>query len=695
MKNRLLSLSFVLLSAGVCSVQNVSAQDKEVVQEALTAFESSDWMTAAKNYKQLVASNPENPLFHSNLGYCYLQAGNKEQALTELNKAKNLYASSKNKIMAQTNEYYLGSALRQSDKIDEALSVLNGVKPQVSNKDLSEKIDDEIKSCNIAKELKANPKDVTVLNLGKFVNSASTEHSPIVSPDGKTLYFTSSQKVEGHTAMDDGNYDENIYSSKLSSETGTWEAPVLLEGNLANQYNSSVVCMSNDGKELYIYNDEKNGMILVSKKVGDSWGEPVALNANINTDYRETGATLSKDGNKLYFASNRPGGQGGLDLYVSERVNGDWGPAVNLGKTINTSADEEGPFIAPDGTLYFSSKGHHSLGGYDIFKSVLNGSKWSEPENLGTPMNTVDDEVYVFIDKSGKFYFASKRKKGCGEADLYVAGPKNLMEIGSSEYQGLVTLCDKAKLSQSLVRVRDNSTAEEFEVKPDDQTGNYSIKAYKGHNYSVSFEQGGDVIEDDMFDVSVNAPALTAYKTVKLDPGVECPVATEPEPKNLDDIKDKNEVVITLKDVRFEFASSKLESSQTLDELADYMNKNTNAEIRIIGYCDAMGKAGFNKELSKQRAEAAKDYLVKKKGVNARKLTTVGYGEENPITVNKVNGEINESAKQYNRRLEFEVVKQGEQKLIVLPLSVPVNYANPNYKSSGYKASKRNPETEI
>ena len=700
MKNRLLSLSFVLFTAaGVCSVENVSAQDKEIAEEAEFAFGLNDWMTAAKNYSQLVANDPNNPLYHSNLGYCYLQSGKKEQALTELRKAQSLYEKNKTKLPAQTNEYYLGSALRQSEKIDEALSVLNTLKPQVSNKELSERIDREIKSCNLAKELSANPKDITVLNLGKFVNSVSNDHTPLVAPDGKTLYFTSRQRVEGHSVMDDGNYDENIYSSQLKPETGTWDAPVLIEGSLSNQYNTSVVCISNDGKELYLYNDDKNGTILVSKKNGNTWGEPVALNSFINTDYRETGASISKDGNKLYFASNRPGGVGGLDLYVSERTKGgDWGPAVHLGKTLNTELDEEGPFIAPDGTLYFSSKGHNGLGGYDIFKSTLTGFKWSEPENLGTPINTSSDEVYVFLDKSGKYYFASNRRNGSGGADLYVAGSKKLMETAVSAYRGTVTICDKEKYPQSLVRVRDNSTAEEFEVKPEEGTGSFEIKTYKGHNYSVSFELDGDIIEDDMFDVSLNAQAVTNYKTVKLDPGVDCPVVavTEPEPKNLDDATGKaDEVIITLKDVRFEFAKAEINSSKTLDELAAYLNDNPKAKVKIIGFCDAMGTAAFNKKLSMDRAKAAKKYLVSKKKVKASQLEVDGYGEENPITYNKVNGEINEDSKQYNRRLEFEVVKQGEKKLIVLPLAVPVNYANPNYKSTGYKKSGRNVETQI
>ncbi len=709
MKNRLLSLSFVLFTvAGVCSVENASAQEKEkdVVMEAEDAFAASEWIIAAKNYKQLVSNNPDNAFYHSNLGYCYLQCGKKDMALTELKKAQSLYASSnsKNKTAAYLNEYYIGTTLRQSDKITEALSVLNAVKPQVSDKELLGKIDNEIKACAFANELKSHPKDIKVLNLGRFVNSAAQEHTSIVSADNSVLFLTSRKKVEGHQTMDDGGYDENVYVCTKNPNTQTWAEPQLVEG-INSEYNVAVACMSSDGKELYLYNDDKNGTILVSKKLGNRWGEPTALNAFINTDYRETGVSISKDGNKLYFASNRDAAnaQGGLDLYVSDRVNGEWGPAVNLGPTVNTPMDEDGPFMSDDGTLYFSSKGHNGLGGYDIFKSNLTGVKWSTPENLGSPINTSADEIFYFIAKDGKAYFTSDRPNGSGASDLYVSGPSKLMETSQTIYQGAVTHCDKSVLTKSIVRVHDNSTAEETQITPNNY-GNFEIKAYKGHNYSVSFELDGEIISgaDTLFDVPLNAPALVNYQTVKLDPGVVCPVVdttpsvvvTDPIAKNVEDVK-SGDVVIELKDVKFEFASSEIGVSNTLDELAAYLNSNKKAKVKILGYCDAVGSAAFNKELSLKRATSAKNYLVGKKGVKASQLEVAGMGEENPITLNVLNGEFNENAKQYNRRLEFEVIKQGEHKLIVKPLSVPSNFYNKNYKSSGYKASKRNPETEI
>lgn len=688
------------MTAGVFSAENVSAQGKETIENAEAAFALNDWMTAAKELKQLVSSNPENPVYHSQLGYSYLQLGKKDMAMTELKKAKDLYSQAKKvaKIPSQTNEYYLGSAQRQSGDIDGALKTLNDLKPQVSG-NLASKVEQEIKSCEFAKQMKSNPKDMTVLNLGKFVNDASDDHTPVVSPDGKTLYFTSRKKIDGHSTQEDGGYDENIYASKLSGSTGTWSAPEILPESINTNANVAVACLSPDGNELYIYRDDKNGTLLVSKKSGSSWGEPVELNQNINTDYRETGASLSRDGNKLYFASNRPGGLGGLDLYVSERINGDWGPAINLGKEINSELEEDAPFIAPDGSLYFSSTGHTNLGGYDIFKASANGNKFSAPENLGAPVNSEYDEIFPFFGKDNKMYFASDRKNGIGEADLYVAGSKSQMATAETVLTGKVSHCD-TPIPANKILIRDHSTGTDSEVTPAGD-GSYEIKTFRGHNYSVSFELGNSTVHDSLFDVAVNAPASQKYKDVKLDGNAVCPVVAD----NNDDGKNKNldpkpagdnSYVVEINDIKFPFAKADaIQNNADLDKLAKYLKDNKKAKVQIAGYCDAMGDAKLNKNLAQQRARAAYNYLTKK-GVKASQLSIAAFGEENPVAYNKINGEFNEDSKQFNRRLEFEVLQQGEkQTLVINPVrNVPQKYKNPDYKQTGYTKASGDPETE-
>lgn len=696
MKNRLLSLSFVLMTvAGVCGAQEAAAQDKAVVENAEVALANGDWLTAAKNYKQLAESNPDNPLFHSQLGYCYLQMSKKKLAIPELQKAESLYTDKqkRKKVVAQTNQLYLGSAYRQSDSIDKALTVLKALQEVAKGKDLKKKVQNEIDLCNYCKSLKQTPKDVTVLNLGAFVNSESIEHTPIVN--NSELYFTSRRKLEGHEEAEDGQYDENIYKSTIVDSTGTWSKPEALDAVINNDIHCAVVAMSADGNELYMYRDDNNGTILVSKKEGDSWSEPVALNENINTDFRETGACLSKDGNTLYFASARPGGFGGLDIYASTRENGgDWGVAENLGPAINTDADEEGPFIFEDDTkLYFSSKGHKGLGGYDIFWSEKGqDNNWKEAENAGYPINSSDDDVFVFLDKSGKTYFSSDRW-GQGEADLFVLGDKDLMKTEVTVLTGMVEDCTKP-MPESVITVVDNSTGETTEVKPD-ADGKFEIITNRAHNYTLTAKTNENIVFTDIFDVSIKAQDKEDYKTIKLDPGVECPqeeiAAVNP---NMGPDGVIYDVVIEIHDIYFKFAKAdKLAQNEDLNKLADFLKQNKNAKIQVAGYCDAVGSASLNYNLAKRRAMTAYNYLAQK-GVKVNQLKVVSFGEENPQTYNKIEGKFNEDSKQYNRRLDFSVIQQGDQTLLIRPLnSIPDRYKNPDYKANGYTKAKGMPET--
>lgn len=703
MKNKLLSLSLVLMTAvGVLSSESVLAQDKTVINDAEVAFNSNDWATAVKNYKQLTESKPENPYYHSQLGYCYLQIGKKDLAVQELKKAESLYTGKQKakKPIAQTSQLYLASALRQSDNVNEALNVLNPLKENVKKKDLKAKVQQEIELCNYSVESKANPKDWVALNLGAFVNGSEANNSPVVTKSGNELYYTSRKKIEGHEMEDDNAYDENIFKCTRDNTTGTFVDPQPLNSNI-NLVGThiSVLSISNDGNEMYIYNDEMNGTIMVSKRQGNSWGEPVELNSNINTNYRETHADISKDGSKLYFTSNRPGGYGGLDLYVSERVDGEWGPAVNLGSVINTDQDEEGAYIADDGTLYFSSKGHKGMGGYDMFKSTGDLTNWSEPENLGYPVNTCADEVFMSRTSDGKIYFSSTRANGMGASDLYVFGPSALMKTDATILNAKVEDCSK-EYYKGLIKVRDNSTGEDFEYNPDNITGEYKINTYRGHNYTLTAYKNGSEVFSEIFDVAFDASPEQDYKTVKLDPGVECPqeifVSGDQNAPNVDE--SKYDYTIEIHDIYFDFADDKMiiSSDEDLDKLADYLNENTTAKIQIIGYCDSEGLAFFNYGLGLKRANAAVDYLKKKKVNVASQVVAVSCGEENPMAYNFYNGAIDKEATKYNRRLEFEVMKQGAKTLLIRPIqSIPNRLKNPNYKGSGYKKQAGYPETKI
>ncbi len=205
---------------------------------------------------------------------------------------------------------------------------------------------------------------------------------------------------------------------------GKWSTPVNITPDLQSDGDLFISCLSPDGKTLYLSKDDNyNSDIYTSSFDGKSWGPTVKLNKNVNTKNWESHGFVSEDGSQLIFASDRPGGFGGLDLYISKKVNGDWGPAVNLGPEINTQFNEDRPFLINNGkTLFFSSQGHSTMGGYDIFRSDLQANNiWSQPENLGYPINTPDDNIFFMPIENGKagYYSLFKESEGFGKEDIY------------------------------------------------------------------------------------------------------------------------------------------------------------------------------------------------------------------------------------------------------------------------------------
>ena len=223
-----------------------------------------------------------------------------------------------------------------------------------------------------------------------------------------------------------GDYNEDIFISKKVN--GVWQKPTAIDG-LNTIGNDAALALSPDGKQLFIFKAKgDNGDIYVCKREGSNYSAPEKLAGEVNSDYWEGSVSISTDQQKLYFASSRPGGSGGKDLYVAtKKEDGSWGNVTNLGTKINTSYDEDAPFISPDGrTLIFSSEGHNSIGDFDLFTSSLDlkDGSWQAPKNLGYPVNTTDDDLFYVLSPDGKRgYFSSARDGGKGDQDLYVVEP--------------------------------------------------------------------------------------------------------------------------------------------------------------------------------------------------------------------------------------------------------------------------------
>jgi outer membrane protein OmpA-like peptidoglycan-associated protein len=256
---------------------------------------------------------------------------------------------------------------------------------------------------------------VIITNLGETINTPYDEYAPVISADGLMMIFTSRRPIFKNDIAKKNQGMENVYVSYYNDMTWKWSEAKML-GKTVNQegVNNSAIALSNDGQRMLLYRGDPDGNIYESVLNGEEWSNPLKLPKPINSNKHESSASISPDGRTIYLVSNRNGGEGGLDIWVCHQdVKGVWGKAENLGPTVNTPGDEEGVFIHPDGrTLYFSSKGHNSMGGFDIFKSVFENGKWGVPVNLGNSINTTADDLFFTVTADGKTAYYSTGSAG-------------------------------------------------------------------------------------------------------------------------------------------------------------------------------------------------------------------------------------------------------------------------------------------
>ncbi|MGB0888229.1 MAG: TolB family protein, partial [Vicingaceae bacterium] len=398
---------------------NLFAQEetfKKKFLEANTLIEEKLYHVALPLWIDLQKEQPENSNLNYKVGVCYIESKNqKAKALSYLTAAaKNVsnnydpYSHTEKKAPKEVY-FYLARAQHLSYQLDDALSNYDTFKGKTSKKHfLYSDIDKQKKYCENAKIAVANPVKTEIKNLGAKINSKYEDYSPAVLFDESTIYFTSRRLLSDSSnmyiiEMSDGKFYEDIYVSYKYN--GTWTEPTPI--NINTTGHEAVVNVSTDGKTLFIYRDDNgDGNIYQSNLEGNGeWSYPVSLDSNINQKSQETHAHLSPDGKSLYFVSDRENGNGGKDIYVCDKLaDGSWDIPKNVGNVINTPADEDGVFIHPDGkTMYFSSNNENSIGGYDVFSSTLDANgNWSQPVNMGYPINTADNDLFFVTSADGK-----------------------------------------------------------------------------------------------------------------------------------------------------------------------------------------------------------------------------------------------------------------------------------------------------
>ncbi len=489
MKHPILLCIFCLVTLNIAYSQE--DQNRNRYNSAEDYLFRENFRAAIPLYSGLLTTDPENIELNFKLGFCYLNTIHKKaRSMKYFRKAiENLHKTKTRNQMLLDAYYNLGKAYRINYEFQKAIATLNELKTILPDdqKEFLKKINREITMCENGIELLNNPVKTKVINLGKKINSRFSDHSPIISSDESMLIFTSRRKGSIGDEFDlDGQYYEDIYISY--NKNGTWSRPRNLGEEVNTPMHEAACSLSPDGKQLFIY---RSGDIYLSIFENDHWKKPVKLDKPINSRFIETHATLSADQQYIYFTSDRRGGFGGLDIYVSKRLaDNSWAQPVNLGSKINTPFNEETPYIHPNGKkLYFCSQGHKTIGGFDVFKSEFKNGAWQAPVNVGYPVSTTDNDVFFMPSIDGKRAYYSSQKAGTeGESDLYLIRFYDDKIKEFTALKGTITSTDGSIPKYMQISVIDEITSDTISrYVPDLQTGYYYLKLSIESGYNVVY----------------------------------------------------------------------------------------------------------------------------------------------------------------------------------------------------------------
>jgi hypothetical protein len=496
-----------------------------------------------------------------------------------------------------------------------------------------------IERCEFSLNAVHHPVQFNPVNLGPAVNTPNDEYWPSLSVDEQTLVITRLLKSDNPIIK----YQEDFFISHWSGNE--WAEMKNAGSPLNTSNNEGAQTISGDGR-LMIFTacNRADGQgrcdLYYSVKSGEEWSLPKNMGKPVNTSYRETQPSIAPDGRTLYFSSDRPGGKGQHDIWVSYLNDNDkWAQPINLGDTINSSGTELSPFIHPDNqSLYFSSDGHLGLGGYDLFVSRRNSNgRWLKPENLGYPINTNRDEIGLIVNPRGNLaYYSSDMNKVNGK-DIYVFDlPVQSQPTMVTYMKGKVFDVTTNTLLKAVCELIDLETGKTvYSFSSDSLTGEFIISIPVHRNYMLNASRAGYLFFSENFSlrdtIHNNKPY---YKDIPLQP-----------------LKVGNSIV--LKNVFYETDSFALKKESTieLNKVAGLLKANPGIRIEISGHTDNTGNAIYNQRLSENRAKTVVDYLISSH-IDASRIIYKGYGMDKPVSENS-----NEEGRSQNRRTELKIIE--------------------------------------
>lgn len=659
MRKAIIFLVLIAIFAPLQAQPGQKTKGKSTLKLAKEHLQYEEYEDAIPYLKQLLEGDASSAYYNFWMGKSLYITYKRNQALPYLEKVEKINAE-----VDKEFHYYYALTLHYNLHFDRAIEQykvdLQRYEPGSADHAY---ISNRIAQCLYAKKLlkKKEGEQVKITNMGPKINSEYSEHSPVVSANDSTLIYTA-RRPDCLGAMPDAHfYDEDVYIAQKNGPASIdWTNGVNIGLPVNSKGHDATISLTADAKRLYIYRHKKAGGLYVTDfdQEGKKWKEPVVMEKPLNSKFYEACIAQSADGNMLFFSSDRPGGFGGKDIYMVRRLSKtSWSEPVNLGSKVNTQFDEDAPFFHPDSkTLYYSSDGPNSMGGFDIFVTEMDSNAeggWLDPLNMGYPVNTADHDIYFVLSASGKHgYYSSGKEGGFGEKDIYQLEfpyypyPRRyfIVELNGLAHDALTLEPINARVN--LLDFETGKILDSMQIGPNQDTSRYFFTLREDQKYTL------EVLADGY---NPTAEDIMSPKTLDEDIALEKnfflnkPVTIVEQEKEVEKLPEFQHIYFD-----FDKYTIRPDAQAELKLIADYLKAHPEVSLQIKSHTDWYNTFNYNVTLSQNRAKYTRDYLLKL-GIESSRLVLDNLSENKPLETNE-----NDEGRQYNRRSEFRFVRNGE-----------------------------------